>query len=78
MCVCMYVCQMINFDGVSVAEKTTLYEETTVLRGGPLTTALHVCSSIVSKAVSTVISLCCPIFSHFELVHTHAINIKVS
>ncbi|KAK3886131.1 hypothetical protein Pcinc_009708 [Petrolisthes cinctipes] len=52
--------RMINFDGVSVADKTTLYEETTVLLGGPLTTALHVCNTIISKAVLAVVVASAP------------------
>nr|XP_045583308.1 glutamate [NMDA] receptor subunit 1-like [Procambarus clarkii] len=45
----------INFDGVSVAEQTTLYDVTTVLRGSPITAALQVCQALISQAVYGVV-----------------------
>ena len=45
--------QDINFDGVSVADQTTLYDVTLVHRGSPIAAALHVCQTLISQAVST-------------------------
>ncbi|XP_047491768.1 glutamate [NMDA] receptor subunit 1-like isoform X1 [Penaeus chinensis] len=45
----------INFDGESVAEETTLYEVMVTLRGSPITTALLVCDSLITKGVYAVV-----------------------
>ncbi|XP_042227659.1 glutamate [NMDA] receptor subunit 1-like isoform X3 [Homarus americanus] len=47
--------RMINFDGVSVAEQTTLYDVTTVLHGSPITASLQLCQMLISQAVYTVV-----------------------
>lgn len=49
--------QRINFDGESVAEETTLYEVMVTMRGSPITTALLVCDSLITKGVSKVLPL---------------------
>lgn len=47
--------QDINFDGVSVADQTTLYDVTLVHHGSPISAALHVCQTLISRAVFAVI-----------------------
>ncbi|XP_050686740.1 glutamate [NMDA] receptor subunit 1-like isoform X3 [Eriocheir sinensis] len=45
----------INFDGVSVADQTTLYDVTLVHHGNPIAAALHVCQALISRAVFAVV-----------------------
>ncbi|XP_045112784.1 glutamate [NMDA] receptor subunit 1-like isoform X2 [Portunus trituberculatus] len=45
----------INFDGISVADQTTLYDVTLVHRGNPIAAALHVCQTVIAQAVFAVV-----------------------
>ncbi|KAG0695205.1 Glutamate [NMDA] receptor subunit 1 [Chionoecetes opilio] len=49
------ILQDINFDGVSVADQTTLYEVTVLHHGSPIAAALHVCRRLISRAVFAVV-----------------------